>query len=222
MLRVRAHGLKLHVLCVDALISRQRDVLPDSGDHDVAIVGPIWIAISNDSNGREHTLEFQPESSSPEHEVIRMDVRTAEQGHERAQISLGNMYYGGVGVAEDDAEAVRWYRWAAEQREADAQFMLGVMHAKGEGVPEDNVDAARWYRLAAEQGQARAQWNLGLMYARGEGVPVDAVNAYAWTNIAAAQGIGTNAKEVKEALTNDMTRAQIAEAQKLSRDYWAR
>ena len=60
------------------------------------------------------------------------------------------------------------------------------------------------------------------MYARGEGVPVDAVNAYAWTNIAAAQGIGTNAKEVKEALTNDMTRAQIAEAQKLSRDNWTR
>ena len=96
------------------------------------------------------------------------------------------------------------------------------MYDRGDGVPEDDATAVRWYRMAAEQGHADAQWNLGLMYARGDGVPVDAVSAYAWINIAAAQGTGMNIKEVKESLTTDMTRAQIVEAQELSREYWTR
>ena len=40
--------------------------------------------------------------------------RSAEQGDAEAQFSLGRMYDEGEGVAEDDAEAVRWYRLAAE------------------------------------------------------------------------------------------------------------
>lgn len=43
--------------------------------------------------------------------------------------------------------------------------------------------------------------------------------AYAWFSIAAAQGTETS-KKAKEILTEDMTRAEIAEAQKLSREYW--
>ena len=70
------------------------------------------------------------------------------------------------------------------------------------------------------RGNATAQLNLGVMYAKGEGVPEDAVNAYAWFSIAAAQG-DTRAKENKELVASRMTRSQIAEAQALSRKYWA-
>ena len=34
----------------------------------------------------------------------------AEQGHVRAQFSLGVMCYNGKGVPEDNAKAVYWYR----------------------------------------------------------------------------------------------------------------
>lgn len=34
----------------------------------------------------------------------------AEQGDAEAQHSLGNMYFEGRGVPQDDAEAVRWWR----------------------------------------------------------------------------------------------------------------
>ena len=49
------------------------------------------------------------------------------------------MYDTGVGVAQDAAEAVRWFRLAAEQGDALAQFDLGVMYATGGGVPQDDA-----------------------------------------------------------------------------------
>ncbi|MEC9341550.1 MAG: hypothetical protein VX663_08720 [Pseudomonadota bacterium] len=42
----------------------------------------------------------------------------AESGSAAAQYNLGRMYYIGEGVAEDHAEAVKWYRMAAEQGDA--------------------------------------------------------------------------------------------------------
>ncbi len=145
--------------------------------------------------------------------------RAAEQGDALAQFNLGVMYVKGEGVPEDDAKAVYWYRKAAEHGDALAQFNLGVMYANGEGVPEDDAKAVYWYRKAAEQGDASAQYNLGLKYGKGEGVPEDYVQAYAWWSIAAAQG-HDGAQNNKEILATLMTPAQIAEAQKLSREYW--
>jgi len=37
----------------------------------------------------------------------------AELGEAEAQYKLGALYYQGIGVPQDDAEAVRWYRFAA-------------------------------------------------------------------------------------------------------------
>ncbi len=92
------------------------------------------------------------------------------------------------------------------------------MYTYGEGVPEDDTQAVYWYLKAARQGYAPAQYNLGLVYAHGEGVPEDDVQAYAWYSIAAAQGLEW-AQKNKEILAERMTSAQIAEAQKLSREY---
>ncbi len=99
------------------------------------------------------------------------------------------------------------------------QTMLGIMYANGEGVPKDDTQAVYWFRKAAEQGYARGQYNLAGMYANGEGVPEDYVQAYAWYSIAAAQG-DEDAQENKNTLAKRMTSAQVAEAQKLSREYW--
>ena len=67
--------------------------------------------------------------------------RLAEQGNASAQSDLGFMYDNGLGVPEDDAEAVRWYRLAAEQGNALAQDKLGFAYAWGEGLPENDAEA---------------------------------------------------------------------------------
>jgi hypothetical protein len=56
------------------------------------------------------------------------------------------------------------------------------------------------------------------MYANGEGVPEDYVLAYMWWNLAVAQGY-EDAQGNKDRLEQRMTREQIAEAQRLSREW---
>jgi len=106
----------------------------------------------------------------------------------KAQFNLGVAYYNGDGVAQDKAEAVRWFRKAAEQGHADAQFNLGLMYGKGEGVAQDKAEAVRWFRKAAEQGVAAAQYNLGVMHSKGDGVEQNKAEAAKWYRKAAEQG----------------------------------
>jgi TPR repeat protein len=113
-------------------------------------------------------------------------------------------------------------RPCAEQGDAPAQCFLGPRYDYDEGVTEDYAEAVRWYRLAAEQGNASAQAGLGLMYASGMGVPEDLVLAYMWLNLAAAQGkeiVNETARELEDLTEARMTRDQIAEAQRLSREW---
>lgn len=114
-------------------------------------------------------------------------------------------------------------RARADRGEADAQFDLGVMCFDGRGVPQDDAEAVRWYRRAAEQGDAYAQHNLGVMYANGQGVPQDYVEAHKWVNLAASQNIEgfdrKRAAAMRSSLATRMTSAQIAEAQRLAREW---
>jgi uncharacterized protein len=121
-------------------------------------------------------------------------------------------------VAKNKAEAVKWYRKAAEQNVADAQYNLGVCYANGQGVTEDDAESVKWFRKAAEQNLADAQYNLGVCYDSGEGVAKDEVEAYKWWLLAAAQG-NDDATHNMTIVENKMTREQIAEAQRLARDF---
>ncbi len=116
------------------------------------------------------------------------------------------------------AEALRFYRLGADQGFAPAQHKLGVMYAFGHGVLQDYAEAIKWSRLAANQGYADAQFNLGIAYANGQGVPKDYVSAYMWFNLSAALGNQAAAKN-RDIAAQHMTPAQIAEAQKLAREW---
>ena len=80
---------------------------------------------------------------------------------------------------------------------------------------EDEASAVRWYRLAAEQGHASAQFLLGGTYANGEGLE-DSVLAHMWLNIAGANG-DEAARERRDNLERDMTRAEVSRAAELAR-----
>jgi hypothetical protein len=144
--------------------------------------------------------------------------RAADQGHALAQTSVGAMYALGEGVPQDYGEAIKWFRKAADQGEPHAEMKLGAAYELGSGVPQDSAAAARWFRKAADQGNAKSQRILGAMYADGRGVPQDYVAAHMWFNLAAAGG-DKDATEFRDRVANLMTPAQIAEAQKLAREW---
>ncbi len=171
-----------------------------------------WLAFLNGIAGDDGT-------AYDDQEAVFWYRKAAEQGHEEAQFWLGRMYANGWGVPADDREAAFWCRKAAEQGHAGAQLELGRSYANGRGVPADKWEAASWYRKAAEQGLANAQLELGRSYAGGKGVPEDDVQAYAWINLACVQRgeDDEDAQQHRTDLRQRMTSAQLAEAQKLSR-----
>ena len=117
------------------------------------------------------------------------DIRAkAEKGDAKSQCALGEAFYSGkLGVAQDYAEAVKWFRKAAGQNDARAQYNLGDYYAFGPGATRDQAEAVKWFRKAAGQNDARAQYNLGLFYESGRGVAQDYVEAVKWYRKAAKQ-----------------------------------
>lgn len=61
----------------------------------------------------------------------------ALHGEVLAKFNLGNMYYIGLGTAQNFNEAVRWYREAAEEDFVLAQTMLANLYVAGEGVSQN-------------------------------------------------------------------------------------
>jgi hypothetical protein len=159
--------------------------------------------------------------------ALRLSRPLAEQGVARAQTLLGFIHHRGRAVNIDEVQAVAWFRRAAEQGDAEAQVQLGMRLSEGRAMPQNYADAAKWFRLAANQGDAKGQYFLGLLYSRGEGVPLSNVYAHMWFNLAAAHFPASDARDRQAAAKNrdsvafKMTREEIAEAQKLARDWQA-
>lgn len=71
---------------------------------------------------------------------------------------------------------------------------------------------------AAEGGQPEALYDLGLLYSTGQGVDLDYITAHKWFNLAAMRGI-RRARVDRAELARDMSRFEIAEAQRLAREW---
>ena len=151
-------------------------------------------------------------------EAAKWSCPAAKQGYAPSQSLLGFMYLRGNGVKKNDMKALNWFRLAADQGYPDAQTNLGIMYHRGEGVLQDYAEAIKWHRLAANQGNAQAQLLLGGMYFEGQGVTQDYAQAYIWFNLSAAQGFQGAAK-ARDIVSTFMTPAQIAEAQRLAREW---
>jgi TPR repeat protein len=121
------------------------------------------------------------------------------------------------------ATALSEWRPLAEKGDAHAQLYLGVLYHQGRGIPQDYAKARKWYEKAAARGYAQAQSNLAALYANGNGVPKNYVRAYMWWSLAAGHSTGNVQKDPannRDDVARRMTPAEIAEAQKLARE-WA-
>ena len=120
------------------------------------------------------------------------------------------------GFAQDDRQAVEWYRRASARNFADAQAKLAYLYAAGRGVEQNQVEAARLFRRAAEQGNAVAQVNLGAFYSSGTfGFSKDLILAYVLVSHAANMGNKlalSSLPELKALLSPD----QVLEGQRLA------
>lgn len=144
--------------------------------------------------------------------------KSAAQDYPGALGFLGVMYQNGLGVRQNHAEALDLLNRAASKGDTDAMASLGQMYSDGEGVERDYSKALEYLKPAANAGNWGAQYTLGAMYADGRGVPQDYVEAHKWFNILAAVGF-EQVVEARSRLAKRMTLEQIAEAQRLAREW---
>jgi TPR repeat protein len=104
---------------------------------------------------------------------------------------------------------------AAADLAADVLIDREALAAYAKG---DYATALRLWRPLADRGDPGAQSMLGDMYDEGWGAPQDYVLAHMWFNLAAASGDQYSAK-ARDKVAKQMTPAQIAEAQKLAREW---
>ena len=146
----------------------------------------------------------------------------ATQGDAEAQFWLGAGYERGLFGAIDYREALKWLRRSSAQGLPDAQLCLGGMYEAGEGVPESDEIAARWYRKAADHfsdvsGVWEAEVQMNYMYRDGR-LRKDYVEAYMWAAIVGFSANPPADSDMKRTARN-MTKAQIAEAQRRAEDW---
>ena len=72
--------------------------------------------------------------------------------------------------------------------------------------------------LAPVNASGEALYQLGIMYAAGRSVPADLVSAHKWFNLAAMRG-NSDAIRLRREIAEEMSAAEIAEAQRAARDW---
>ena len=92
---------------------------------------------------------------------------------------------------------------------------FGAQAVAEEFIHESELDM--WLH-GAKQGEPEAYYNLGLLYSNGQGVSLDYIAAHKWFNLAAMRG-SEDARACRAQLAQDMSQADIAEAQRQAREW---
>lgn len=141
--------------------------------------------------------------------------KAADAGHAQAQAVLASI----LDAADQDEEAVAYYRKSAAAGNLDGIFGLGTMLATGEGVAKDINEARRLYLRAAEAGHKLAIAAVAEGYIRGDlGIPEGERNgpvALKWIALAAEDNIIAALEALEKAyrsgeygLTVDLVKAE--------------
>jgi TPR repeat protein len=196
----------------------------ERGDYETAI--KEWLPLAKGGNAEaQYELSLVYSYRFAIHKAaVKWLHKSAEQDYAEAQTTLGYWYRMGRGVVQDNEEAVKWHLKAAKQGSLFSQYDLGAIYESGEGTVRDYSQARKWYRKATESRDSfngQAFWDLAKMYDEGEKVIQDYARAHMWYNLAVAQGY-TLGQVYRNILAEKMTPAQIAEAQRLAREWQKR
>jgi TPR repeat protein len=115
------------------------------------------------------------------------------------------------------------FRKAADEGDAEAQYRLAWMYFEGQGVQCDLAESSKWRSKAADQGHVAALYERGCSEFLVTVEPVDYTQAYKWLTVAASRAINAEVKthimQKRDLVAAEMTSAQIADAERLARDW---
>jgi len=147
-------------------------------------------------------------------QALRRLEALAREGHVAAQYDVAQMYFQGIGTAENTVEGARWLLLAADSGNVGAMIQIAGLYEQGVAGVRDDIRAAQWYRRAARHGDAVARFHLGMMSLEGRGVPRDASAALAWLRLSQRAG-GWSAKLRADELAERLSPAERDRAETL-------
>jgi FOG: TPR repeat, SEL1 subfamily len=68
-----------------------------------------------------------------EKKAFELFKKSANNGHAKAQGTIGMMYYKGHGVRQNYKKSRKWFLKSAENGDEEAQYMVGLMYYQGLG-----------------------------------------------------------------------------------------
>jgi uncharacterized protein len=117
-------------------------------------------------------------------DALRILKPLAEDGNSSAQYVLGEMYGLGLGVAEDQNEALRWFTLAANGGNIPAEETLAALaiseFLENGQVTQNKQEKIRWILSSAKRGNPESMNMLGILYSSGNGVPLTTIEAEKW------------------------------------------
>ena len=132
----------------------------------------------------------------------------AANGDARANYNLGVMYREGLGVEQDDIEALTHFIAAAEDGHMLGNYAVGLAFLRGRGSDVDAEAALFYLKEATLLGHALSPVEIGRVYFEGKLTEKDVVAAHFWWSLARDR----NAPGVKESLNS--LNQQMTEAEK--------
>ncbi|MBU1214386.1 MAG: sel1 repeat family protein [Gammaproteobacteria bacterium] len=136
---------------------------------------------------------------------IQLYRHLSGKGDAWAMFRLGTSYAKGIGVRQNDSEALNWLQQAANRDYPEAYMALGIMYSDGMAFAPDYRIAFAWFSKSAALNNAEAQFQLGGLYRKGMGVEKSLNQAVEWYRKAAEQG-----HEGAKARLKEMYRAKEA------------
>ena len=90
--------------------------------------------------------------------------KAAQQDFLPSIVSLGQIYYSGIGTQKDYKLAFNYLNRASALNDLEASRLLATLYERGLGTAKDNEAAISLYKKAYEQGNLDAGYNLALLY----------------------------------------------------------
>lgn len=111
-------------------------------------------------------------------------TKMAELGLPQGYVGLALLYYDGLGVKQDRAEAMKWLNKGVETGNEKALLTACIIYEKEGNFPQ----AVACCRAAAEKGESHSCIKMAQYYYAGQGVERDYDEAVKWAERAAEQG----------------------------------
>ena len=161
---------------------------------------------------------FEAYKRSKYETALKWLLPLANKNNTEAQILVGNLFTGVIGVNQNDEKTFKWYLRAAESGNPRAQHLVATMLKNGKRIPQDFSQASRWFQKAAESGLAEAQWELGELYNSGKGVEKNIDKSIKWHQ-RAKKNIKAAIKWYRPLALKGNTQAQITLAKILESNF---